>query len=77
MFGFYLLKSSLPGWIDKKKNTNREIIENGRGFDGLRESLDFWIDDKLKEIQQKEKFKRLLLALVRLRTIYRFGLKKA
>ena len=40
---------------DKKKNTNREIVENGRGFDGLRESLDFWIDDKLKEIQQKEK----------------------
>lgn len=42
----------ISGVLKKKK---RGIVERGKGFAPLKEKLDVWINDKLEEIEKKNK----------------------
>ena len=38
-----------------KKKKKPKIIEKGEGFKPLKENLDFWVDEKLKELENRAK----------------------
>ena len=39
----------------KNNNKRKAIIEKGKGFKPLKENLDFWIEEKMKELENRAK----------------------
>ena len=38
-----------------KKNKNKKIVEKGEGFKPLKENLDKWVEERLKELEKNAK----------------------
>ena len=41
--------------FNKKNKRNKTLKEEGRGFEPLREKLDFWVKEKLEELEKNKK----------------------
>lgn len=44
----------------KKNKRNKTLKEDGRGFEPLKEKLDIWVQEKLKELEKNKKSKKIL-----------------
>jgi general stress protein 13 len=41
--------------FNKRNKRNKTLKEEGRGFEPLREKLDFWVKEKLEELEKNKK----------------------
>jgi general stress protein 13 len=41
--------------FNKKNKRNKTLKEDGRGFEPLKEKLDFWVKEKLKDLEKNKK----------------------
>ena len=46
--------------INSKSKLEKTLKEDGRGFEPLKEKLDFWIEKKLKDIEKNKKTNKIL-----------------